>query len=78
MLDRFHVIPFAPRVQVGYSQSLSPVSRPDGHAQVPRPLQAFCGLLPVQRGKIVMRGGGGFTGLRFARVDLSLAAAAQS
>ena len=39
-------------VQVGYSQSLSPVSSPHGPAPIPRPFQAFCGLLPIQRGKI--------------------------
>lgn len=39
-------------VQVGYSQSLSPVSSRHGPAPIPRPFQAFRSLLPIQRGKI--------------------------
>lgn len=44
---------FASHMQVGYSQSLSPVPCPNGPAQIPLPLQAFCSLLPIQRGKLI-------------------------
>lgn len=39
--------------QVGHSQSLPPLPCPVGPAQIPCPLQAFCSLLPAQRGEIV-------------------------
>lgn len=48
---------FVSHMQVGNSQSVSPVSGPNGPAQIPLPLQAFCSLLPIQRGKIIMTSG---------------------
>ena len=45
---------FVSHMQVGHSQSVSPVYGPNGTAQIPLPLQAFCSPLPIQRGKIIM------------------------
>lgn len=50
LLDLVFLLPV---MQVDHSQPLSADPRPLGPAQIPRPLQAVCSLLPVQRGKLV-------------------------